>query len=284
MKSNACGGRPFGRPGPPAPPAVFTRVRATAFTLIELLVVIAIIAVLAAMLLPALSRAKAKARSLQCVSNLKQITLANFMYVNESENTIPYRIGNDLWMRSLIDQYSKVDQVRQCPAAPYSKQNPWGSATTAWVWPSVEVNPVTKEPRWTGGYALNGWMYKGDWTVQDNRPSTTNAFRKEAEIVKPALTPIFCDGMWVDAWPKETDAPARNLLEGPTTLGSLSVITIARHGAGPNPAYRNVPPGSKLPGSINIGFCDGHVSLVALERLWEFYWHKNWNPPSPRPR
>jgi prepilin-type processing-associated H-X9-DG protein/prepilin-type N-terminal cleavage/methylation domain-containing protein len=114
--------------------------KATIFTLIELLVVIAIIAILAAMLLPALNKAREKAKQIRCTNNLKQLGITLFSFVHDKDGFTPSCIN---WTTQLINggfvsgmkSYSELndlskDTMFRCPVWPSSNNNGSGYHST----------------------------------------------------------------------------------------------------------------------------------------------------------
>lgn len=269
--------------------------RTSAFTLIELLVVIAIIAILAALLLPALSRAKSQAQSTSCKNHLRQMGVAQRMYVNDN-NAYPYFVyqGSEVfnqgsegppnhalvyWPDALQPYYSInwTNSAYHCPAykgavTPLQRGN-WGSYAYN-VRGAVNTEDITTTLGFGMPVGLGG-------TIRD--PSAGGPLphpRSEAEVVVPSEMFDIMD--------------AREIIPYSWAMGSPDLIWMGSGWSGWNwagcppplpPRYSFVPAGFPLSGfplqhgkAFNVLFCDGHVAAVLVSNLSDpAITARNWN-------
>jgi prepilin-type N-terminal cleavage/methylation domain-containing protein len=278
------------------------------FTLIELLVVIAIIAILAALLLPALNRSKQKAHNVVCLNNQRQICLGFRLWLDDQDDQRLDRPEVAAWYTGEIGR----GQIWVCPSAPnrgsLSRWQPsWGTVGSAWVeplwsqmWPpgGEPGVPPTQDTR-VASYSVNDWLFVkalrsryGYAVWRDlGQPWEAALFANQGQITQPMWTPLLADGVaYRYVLPLEVDYPATDLVNGyPVAnspigaIGTMAVMTIPRHGNRPSRVPTDWAPQGPLPGAVNVGSVDGHVETVKLDRLWQFYWHADYQPPAKRP-
>lgn len=208
-----------------------------AFTLIELLVVIAIIAILAAMLLPALSRAKAKAHAIQCTSNVRQLSLATQMYAVDNSEQLPNTGQNS------TDPYAWIPLIK-----PYIGNSDTNASTTKG---GVFLCPTLARILGNANVATLGRHYavseKLDWA---NDAMNVRGNRKLTQANRPTQTILLGDA-------------GRNEVPSPNTGMYYRIecwAAIPGTGKGPGLAIAAFPPLHNL--RANVGFVDGHVESV----------------------
>jgi len=213
------------------------------FTLVELLITISIIAILAALLLPSLSKARDRARSLQCQNNIKQLTMGNLSYANDnSDATVPGNVfGGRRWFarREFTELYCKITLPN--PAYPEY----WSTKHACPMAPAAAMK-FGIHSAFEGGksYALN--RGRTDQYDLDNYDNTLRYFVKLTKVRQPSTKIMFAEvvsgGLYseYDSWYFEKWHSLENNSQSTADVGYF--------------AYRH----SGLT-RINVSFLDGHL-------------------------
>jgi prepilin-type N-terminal cleavage/methylation domain-containing protein len=215
------------------------------FTLIELLVVIAIIAILAAMLLPVLSRAKESGRRISCLNQLKQLSLAAQMFVDENGGNYPPRSSDktplDRWPDKLYDNYGRNLKLLLCPSEPIPNPATEGAG---------DSTVADNAPR---SYIMNGW---NDYFQSIGRANDPQGMNEGDSMQEQAIA----DTSGTIVLGEKTDANGdfyMDLNEGATGNDFGGILNQSRHDS--TPAASAAGWGA---GGSNHAFADGSARFI----------------------